>query len=258
MGKVIKNILRLKENNQKAIAILIDPDNLSREFLVKQVELAKINSVDFFFVGGSMITDDCLEETIDYIKSNCDIPAVIFPGSVNQVSNKADAILFLSLISGRNPDLLIGNHVLSAPRIQKTGIEVIPTGYMLIDGGKPTAASYVSNSFPIPNDKPKIARVTALAGEMLGLRLNFLDAGSGAVKKVSQEMIRATAQGTSNPLIVGGGIKTSEGAKEAWSSGATLVVIGNAIENDPNIIKEVSKIKIQLNENNCVIPAKIN
>ncbi|MFL2582576.1 MAG: geranylgeranylglyceryl/heptaprenylglyceryl phosphate synthase [Flavobacteriales bacterium] len=244
MEKVLENILRLKKNNQKAIAILIDPDNLSRELLIEQVELAKINSVDFFFIGGSMITEeDCLEETLDYIKSNCDIPTVIFPGSVHQVSNKADAILFLSLISGRNPDLLIGNHVLSAPTIKKSGIEVIPTGYMLIDGGKPTTASYVSNSFPIPNDKPKIAGVTALAGEMLGLRLNFLDAGSGAVKKVSKEMIQATAEGTANPLIVGGGIKTAQGAKEAWDSGATIVVIGNAIETDPNIIKEVSKIK---------------
>ena len=108
MEKVLENILRLKKNNQKAIAILIDPDNLSRELLIEQVELAKINSVDFFFIGGSMITEeDCLEETLDYIKSNCDIPTVIFPGSVHQVSNKADAILFLSLISGRNPDLLI-------------------------------------------------------------------------------------------------------------------------------------------------------
>ncbi len=244
MEKVLENILHLKKNNQKAIAILIDPDNISKELLIKQVQLAKTNSVDFFFVGGSMITEeDCLEETLDYIKSNCDIPTVIFPGSVHQVSNKADAILFLSLISGRNPDLLIGNHILSAPTIKKTGIEVIPTGYMLIDGGKPTTASYVSNSFPIPNDKPKIAGVTALAGEMLGLRLNFLDAGSGAIKKVSKEMIRTTAKGTRNPLIVGGGIRTAEGAKEAWDSGATIVVIGNAIESDPNIIREISNIK---------------
>ena len=244
MEKVLKSILRLKENNQKAIAILIDPDNLSRELLIQQVELAKINAIDFFFIGGSMITEDCLEETLDYIKSNCDIPTVIFPGSVHQVSNKADAILFLSLISGRNPDLLIGNHVLSAPTIKKSGIEVIPTGYMLIDGGKPTAASYVSNSFPIPNDKPKISAVTALAGEMLGLRLNFLDAGSGAIRKVSKEMIHATAQGTTNPLIVGGGIKTAIGAKEAWDAGATIVVIGNAIETEPNIIQDVSEIKL--------------
>jgi putative glycerol-1-phosphate prenyltransferase len=243
MSNILEDILFLKRNNRKAIAILIDPDNLSRKLLTQQVELAKINSIDFFFIGGSMIAEDCLEETLDYIKSNCEIPAIIFPGSVNQVSDKADAILFLSLISGRNSDLLIGNHVLSAPIIKKAGIEVIPTGYMLIDGGKPTAASYMSNSFPIPNDKPKIAEFTALAGEMLGLRLNFLDAGSGAAKKVSKEMIRATSEGTTNPLIVGGGIKTAESAKEAWDSGATIVVIGNAIETDPKIIEEVSKIK---------------
>lgn len=244
MGKVLEHIIYLKKNRKKAIAILIDPDNLSKAFLAKQVEISKKHAVDFFFVGGSMITEDCLEETLEYIKSKCDIPTVIFPGSINQVSDKADAILFLSLISGRNSDLLIGNHVLSAPIIQKAGIEVIPTGYMLIDGGKPTAASYVSNTFPIPNDQPKISAVTALAGEMLGLRLNFMDAGSGAIKRISKEMIHATSEGTANPLIVGGGIKTPEGAKEAWDAGATVVVIGNAIETEPNLIEEVSKIKL--------------
>lgn len=243
MGKVLDRIFTLKKLNKKALAILIDPDNLSQELLGQQVEIAKENKVDFFFIGGSMITDDCLDETLDFIKSNCQIPTVIFPGSVTQVSNKADAILFLSLISGRNAELLIGKHVLSAPIIKKAGIEVLPTGYLLIDGGKPTAVSYVSNSFPIPNDKPKIAAVTALAGEMLGLKLNFLDAGSGAKKKVSSEMIKATANGSANPLIIGGGIKSAEGAKEAWDSGATVVVIGNAIEANPSLIQEVSQVK---------------
>lgn len=243
MGKILDKIFSLKKQHKKALAILIDPDNLSQELLAKQVTLAKENSVDFFFIGGSMITEDCLGETIDFIKLNCEIPAVIFPGNVTQVSSKADGILFLSLISGRNAELLIGNHVLSAPIIKKAGIEVLSTGYMLIDGGKPTAVSYVSNSFPIPSDKPKIAAVTALAGEMLGLKLNFLDAGSGAIKKVSKEMIEATVNGSQNPLIIGGGINSAEGAKEAWDAGATVVVIGNAIEENPSLIEEVSKMK---------------
>ena len=243
MGNVLDSILNLKKEGKKALAILIDPDNLSKELLAQQVSLAEKGNVDFFFIGGSMIAEDCLDETLDYIKSNCNIPTVLFPGSVNQVSAKADAILFLSLISGRNAELLIGKHVLSAPIIKKAGIEVLPTGYILIDGGKPTAVSYVSNSFPIPNDKPKIAAVTALAGEMLGLRLNFLDAGSGALTKVSKEMISATTKSSSNPLIIGGGIKSANGAKEAWDAGASIVVIGNAIETNPSLIKEVSEVK---------------
>ena len=243
MNQVLKNIFQFKENNQKALAVLIDPDSLSKDLLIEQVQLAKQNLVDYLFVGGSMITDDCLDETLNYIKSNCEIPTILFPGSLYQINAKADAILFLSLISGRNPELLIGKHVLAAPLIQKSGIEVLPTGYMLIDGGKPTTVSYISNSLPIPNDKPKIAAGTALAGEMLGLKLNFLDAGSGAKISVSSEMIKATAQLTSNPIIVGGGITNPIEAKLAWDAGATIVVIGNAVESNPNLIEEISKVK---------------
>lgn len=243
MNQVLKNIFQFKENNQKALAVLIDPDSLPKDVLIEQVQLAKQNSVDYLFVGGSMITDDCLDETLDYIKSNCEIPTILFPGSLYQINAKADAILFLSLISGRNPELLIGKHVLAAPLIQKSGIEVLPTGYMLIDGGKPTTVSYISNSLPIPNNKPKIAAGTALAGEMLGLKLNFLDAGSGAEISVSSEMIKATAQLTSNPIIVGGGITNPVEAKLAWDAGATIVVIGNAVESNPNLIEEISKVK---------------
>lgn len=243
MGQVLDNIFQLKENNKKALAILIDPDSLSKDLLVQQVKIANESNVEFFFVGGSMITDDCLDETLSYIKDNSNIPTVIFPGSVYQINSKADAILFLSLISGRNAELLIGKHVLAAPLIKASGIEVLPTGYMLIDGGKPTTASYVSGSLPIPNDKPKIAAGTALAGEMLGLKINFLDAGSGAAQKVTSAMISATSQTSENPLIVGGGIKSALEAKEAWEAGATIVVVGNAVESNPDLIKEISKIK---------------
>lgn len=244
MNRVLEKIFQLKENGQKALSVLIDPDSLSKEILVEQIQLAKRNSVDFLFVGGSMITDDCLDETLEYIKSNCTIPTILFPGSLYQINKKADAILFLSLISGRNPELLIGKHVLAAPILKKSGIEVLPTGYMLIDGGQPTTVSYVSNSLPIPNNKPKIAAATALAGEMLGLKLNFLDAGSGAEKRVPSSMIEATAKLSSNPIIVGGGITHPSEAKAAWDAGATIVVVGNAIESNPNLIQEISKVKI--------------
>tara|TARA_B100000683_G_scaffold201152_1_gene194460 strand:- start:13387 stop:14124 length:738 start_codon:yes stop_codon:yes gene_type:complete len=244
MNRVLDKIFQLKENGQKALSVLIDPDSLSKEILVEQIQLAKRNRVDFLFVGGSMITDDCLDETLEYIKSNCTIPTILFPGSLYQINKKADAILFLSLISGRNPELLIGKHVLAAPILKKSGIEVLPTGYMLIDGGQPTTVSYVSNSLPIPNNKPKIAAATALAGEMLGLKLNFLDAGSGAEKRVPSSMIEATAKLSSNPIIVGGGITHPSEAKAAWDAGATIVVVGNAIESNPNLIQEISKVKI--------------
>ena len=243
MNEVLNTIFQLKKNRKNGLAILIDPDSLSKDVLIEQVRLAKQNSVDFLFVGGSMITDDCLDETLDYIKLNCDIPTVLFPGSLYQINAKADAILFLSLISGRNAELLIGKHVLAAPLLKKSGLEVLPTGYMLVDGGKSTTVSYMSNSFPIPNDKPKIAAGTALAGEMLGLKLNFLDAGSGAEISVSPDMIEATAKLTSNPIIVGGGIKNPQDAKSAWDAGANIVVVGNAIESNPSLINDISKVK---------------
>ena len=186
-----------------------------------------------------MITDDCLDETLEYIKSNCTIPTILFPGSLYQINKKADAILFLSLISGRNPELLIGKHVLAAPILKKSGIEVLPTGYMLIDGGQPTTVSYVSNSLPIPNNKPKIAAATALAGEMLGLKLNFLDAGSGALTPITGEMIRAVKDKISVPLIVGGGLKKTVDVEAALNSGADLVVIGNRIEEDIDFLLDI-------------------
>ena len=230
MEKVLKSILRLKENNQKAIAILIDPDNLSRELLIQQVELAKINAIDFFFIGGSMITEDCLEETLDYIKSNCDIPTVIFPGSVHQVSNKADAILFLSLISGRNPDLLIGNHVLSAPTIKKSGIEVIPTGYLIIDGGSNSSVQFMSGSNPIPIEKPDILIAHSLAAQYLGKKLIYLESGSGAKKSIPNEIIKAVTNYINIPIIVGGGICSPKSDHDKVQAGASFIVIGSAIE----------------------------
>lgn len=243
MNTVLQNIFEKKEKHKKSLALLIDPDDLSTELLSKQVQCAIEAEIDYFFVGGSMISNDCLDETLSFIKSKSKIPVVIFPGSVYQVNEKADAILFLSLISGRNPELLIGKHVLAAPMIKKSGIEVLPTGYLLIDGGEPTTASYVSGTPSIPNNKPDIAACTAMAGEMLGLKLLFLDAGSGAKKPVTKEMIERTVKLTNSPLIVGGGIKSAQKALENWNAGADIVVIGTAVESNPSLIKEISAIK---------------
>mgnify|MGYP003691653143 CR=1 FL=1 len=243
MGKILSKIFQTKKDNKKSLAVLIDPDSLSIKDLEQQMNSAINAEVDYFFVGGSMITDDCLDETLTFLKKNSSIPIIIFPGSVYQINGKADAVLFLSLISGRNPELLIGKHVLAAPMIKKSGIEVLPTGYMLIDSGKQTTASYISSTLPIPNNKPSIAACTAMAGEMLGLKLIFLDGGSGAEKPVTAEMIKATAAVTDSPIIIGGGISTAEKAIENWNAGADIVVIGTAFENDPSIISEISKAK---------------
>lgn len=224
---------RAREEGRSLLSVLIDPDRFSERRLET---LIKDGSVDLFFVGGSLITGDGPERVLRKIKALSSIPTVLFPGSVLQLQPGADALLFLSLISGRNAELLIGQHVLAAPMVKQSKIEVIPTGYMLVDGGRPTTASYMSASLPIPHDKPEIAATTALAGELLGLRALYLDAGSGAQQAVSVEMIGAVRESTELPLIVGGGIRKPEDAFRAARAGATVVVIGNALESDPSSV----------------------
>lgn len=243
MVKIYQNIVEKKQAKQKSIAVLIDPDNLNPLILKDLVKLGIENAVDYFFVGGSLITNDSLNSTLTYIKSHTQIPCIIFPGSVYQINPKADALLFLSLISGRNADLLIGQHVIAAPLVKQSGIEVLPTGYILVDSGVPTTASYISHSLPVPYNKPSIAAVTAMAGEMLGLKLFFLDAGSGAKNPVSGAMIQATSAVIDCPLIVGGGIKTAEKVAENYKAGADLLVIGNSLEENPDLITELSKVR---------------
>src|SRR5205814_1035231 len=170
----------------------------------------------------------------------CSIPVILFPGTPSQVSRHADGLLYLSLISGRNPELLIGQHVISAPAVRKSGLEIISTGYMVIDGGAPTTVSYISNATPIPADKDDIAVCTAMAGEMLGMKLIYMDAGSGAKRAISEEMISRVAKVISVPLIIGGGIKEPEKAYLNCKAGADLIVVGNAIEKDPSLIKEMA------------------
>lgn len=235
-------ILDLFKRKKKQLAVLIDPDKQDTEQLIRAANISKETGVDFLFVGGSLLTSDDLFRCIRTLKENCDIPVVLFPGNTYQVSRNADAMLFLSLISGRNPDMLIGMHVLSAPYIKLAGLKTIPTGYMLIDSGKPTSVSYMSNSFPIPHDKNDIAACTAMAGEMLGLQLIFMDAGSGAEKTVSQEMISFVKQSIDVPLIIGGGIKTAEKLRSVYAAGADIVVVGNIFEKSPELIYDFTKV----------------
>ena len=219
--------------------MLIDPDKVNDSNMEHLIELATTSRVDYFLVGGSLVISNYLDECVQLIKERCSIPVVLFPGSPSQVSRHADALLYLSLISGRNPELLIGQHVVSAPVVRNSGLEIMPTGYMVIDGGAPTTVSYISNAAPLPSDKNEIAMCTAMAGEMLGMKLIYMDAGSGARRAISETMIQKVAGCIEVPLIVGGGITSPEKAYLNCKAGADVIVVGNAIEKDPSLIKEM-------------------
>lgn len=196
-----------------------------------------MGGADLILVGGSLITNGFFDNCVRIIKKECSLPVVLFPGGIMQISDAADAILFLSLISGRNSELLIGKHVQAAPQLKKSGIEVIPTGYMLIDGGRITSVSYMSNTTPLPADKPAISATTALAGEMLGLKIIYMDAGSGAINPVPAKVISAVREQVDIPIFIGGGMKTPEDVMRACNAGADVVVVGNAFEGNPELIK---------------------
>ena len=219
---------------------MIDPDKIKIENLENLIYHAEQADVDYFFIGGSLLLKDQLDASVEFIKKLTNIPVILFPGNPLQICTKADAILFLSLISGRNPDLLIGNHVIAAPYLKASELEVIPTGYMLIDGGTQTSVQYMSNTSPIPSDKVDIALSTVMAGEMLGLKILYLEAGSGAKIPVSDEMIKAISKTVSVPILVGGGIKSPNTAAAKVIAGADMVVVGNAIEKNPNLIIEMA------------------
>ncbi len=250
MSKEIFN--QLKDNQakgKKCFSVLIDPDKVTDNVaLIKLLNMSQENKVDYFFVGGSLITTNNINQVIGLIKSHCNIPVVLFPGSTMQIDSEADAILFLSLISGRNPDLLIGQHVIAAPILKKLAVEVLPTGYLLINAGNQTTVSYMSNTQPIPYDKPSVAACTAMAGEMLGLQLIYMDAGSGAQKPISIKMIATVRKSISAPLIVGGGITSAHQAEELMTAGADMIVIGNGIEKNPDLLIEVSDKVNEINE----------
>lgn len=239
-SKIYKRITETHQTGRKSLALLIDPDDIKIDYLEElRIWINKCH-VDFFFVGGSLLTENQLGLCISFLKNNFNIPVVIFPGDVFQLSDEADAVLFLSLISGRNPELLIGKHVAAAPYLRRSGMEVIPTGYIVVDGGHPTSVTYMSQTMPVPRNKPEIASCTAIAGELLGLRMIYLDAGSGAHQPVSSAMIHQVKNEIEIPLIVGGGIRTGMQATEACAAGADLIVVGTAIEKNPAQLSEIS------------------
>jgi len=234
---IVKQVL----NGKKIFALLLDPDEYNDQSLRHTLIEAGKSATDLILVGGSLITNP-IAPFIQNIKENSEIPVLLFPGNLLQISSNADGILFLSLISGRNPDLLIGNHVASAPMIKSTGMEVISTGYILVENGKSTSVEYISNTSPVPANKPDIASATAIAGEMLGLKLIYLEAGSGAQHPVKTEMITRVKKNIKVPLVVGGGIRNPEDAKNILNAGADIIVIGNAIEKDTSFLKKISYI----------------
>lgn len=237
---IYHSLTERKQHGKKSFAVLIDPDKVNDDNMEQLIQLATQARVDYFLVGGSLVISNYLDECVQLIKQRCGIPVILFPGSPSQVSKYADALLYLSLISGRNPELLIGQHVVSAPVVKQSGLEIMPTGYMVIDGGAPTTVSYISNAAPLPSDKNEIAMCTAMAGEMLGMKLIYMDAGSGARRAISESMIQKVAGCIDVPLIIGGGINTPEKAYLNCKAGADVIVVGNAIEKDCSLIKEIA------------------
>ncbi|MGK0138961.1 MAG: phosphoglycerol geranylgeranyltransferase [Algoriphagus sp.] len=240
MPTILENIVSLK---RKGLALLIDPDKVDQISLNELIVNAIRAKVELFLVGGSLISSDNMDMVLETLSSVENIPKIIFPGNGLNINKKADGILLLSLLSGRNADFLIGQHVVAAPALKRSGLEILPTAYLLIDGGKQTTASYMSGTTPIPNNKPDIAVATAMAGEMLGLGLIYLDAGSGANSPVKPEMIEAVKRNINLPIIVGGGINTADKARQAYEAGADLIVVGNATEKDPNFIIELGVLR---------------
>jgi len=222
-----------RSRGQKALAVLLDPDQLDKEGCERLLALSEQHPIDYFFVGGSLVTTTNQATLIHFIKCRSTVPVLLFPSHSLHLDEQADGILLLSLISGRNPEFLIGQHVIAAPALRQSGLRILPTGYMLVDTGRQTTASYMSGTTPLPYDKPAIAACTAMAGEQLGLRLIFLDGGSGALNPITPAMISAVRAAVDVPLLVGGGINTIEKAHTAFAAGADVLVVGNQIEREP-------------------------
>jgi phosphoglycerol geranylgeranyltransferase len=238
-SRLLDTLAGLRLRGRKALAVLLDPDDFEPARLRQLLLLTQQHPIDFFLVGGSLVLTEHQAALIALLKAEApQVPVLLFPSHALHVDQAADGILLLSLISGRNPDFLIGQHVVAAPRLRQSGLQILPTGYMLVDSGRPTTASYISGTAPLPHDKPGIAAATAMAGEQLGLRLMYLDGGSGAQHPVSAAMIRAVRAAVDTPLIVGGGLNTGEKVYAALAAGADLVVVGNHLERDPGFLAD--------------------
>ncbi|MDR2037228.1 MAG: geranylgeranylglyceryl/heptaprenylglyceryl phosphate synthase [Bacteroidales bacterium] len=237
---MLYDILLSNLNRRKLIALLIDPDKHSMDSLAKTIDIAHDAGIAFFLFGGSIISNH-LPGAIDTIKQHTDKPVFLFPGSLLQLSCQADGIFFLSLISGRNPELLIGNHVQAAPFLKKSNLEIIPVGYILMGASGHTSVEYMSQTMPIPFGKADIAVATAIAGEMLGLKAIYMEAGSGAEQHIPGYVVENVKNNLSVPLILGGGIRTPQQVEFLFNSGADVLVIGSAAEQDPHILTEMAK-----------------
>jgi len=242
MSQLLHQIYKIKNDNKKGLAVLIDPDQ-PQDSVLNIVQHCQDNFVDCILVGGSLVTAGIFSQTIQLIKAHFDGPIYIFPGNEFMIDENATGILFLSLLSGRNPEYLIGKQVVAAPALIQSTLDVVPTAYLLINGGKETSVSYISNTKPIPSDKPDIAVATAMAGKLMGMQCVYMDAGSGADQPISQKMINRVASQVKLPLIIGGGIKTPDAANTAYKAGADFIVIGNGAEDDRSIIGNIAKVR---------------
>jgi putative glycerol-1-phosphate prenyltransferase len=229
---VYQSLLSTVQTKKAGYFVLVDPDKIRIDAIPEFVRVAEASGVDALLVGGSLIVDDSFHMCIAAMKKHTKLPVIIFPGSLMQVSPAADAILFLSLLSGRNSEHIIGDQVLAAPVVKKIGLEAISTAYLLVESGRVTSAEFMSNTRPLPRHKPDIAVAHALAAEILGFKMIYLEAGSGALQSVPEEMIGAIAKHCSVPLIVGGGITTPEEASKKVRAGANFIVTGNVLEKD--------------------------
>jgi putative glycerol-1-phosphate prenyltransferase len=239
MTSIYNNIQASILNGEKLLAVLIDPDKFRLQNTGGFIKKVNASIATHIFVGGSMVNENETDFLVKDIKKHTDLPVVLFPGDVTQITNKADAILFLSLISGRNPDYLIGKHIESISKLKNTKLEVIPTGYMLIESGKETAVEKVTNTKPLSRKDVQKIVDTAKAGELLGMKLIYLEAGSGGKPPLPKEIIFAVKEALKIPLIVGGGIRSKEQLNNAYKSGADLVVIGTAFEEDESFFNEL-------------------
>lgn len=224
-----KTDIKARLRSGRQFAVLLDPDKHNADSIADIINSRDSDCIDFFLVGGSLVSGS-VDETILILKEMSPLPVILFPGSVLQISSRADGILLLSLISGRNPEFLIGNHVIAAPVLSKTALEIIPTGYILVENGRTTSVEYMSDTKPIPADKTDIVIATAMAGEMLGHQLIYLEAGSGARERVNTRLISEVNKNIGIPLMVGGGIHSGEQVLDCYEAGADIVVVGSAVE----------------------------
>jgi phosphoglycerol geranylgeranyltransferase len=233
---------RVKFPINKSIGLLLDPDKSNGKSLINLLSIAEECRTDFILTGGSL-TFNSIDNLIGEIKKYSSIPVVLFPGNLLQLSHKADIIMLLSLISGRNPELLIGNHIIAAPYLKNVKEKLVSVGYILINCGSMTSVEYISQTAAIPSDKPEIAVATAMAGEMLGLGMIYLEAGSGAVKPVPVNIVKAVRENVSIPVVVGGGIRNKKEIEDLFNAGADAVILGNGCEKNPYLLRDACSVR---------------